>query len=54
MSAVPVDGVAWMVTGIELPSAPVHPQAFTVYYADGVNVLARIGVADRSDVPLWD
>ncbi|WP_412542457.1 transglycosylase domain-containing protein [Longispora sp. K20-0274] len=50
--ALPADGVAWLVDATRVPPETVEPQASTVYYSDGVTVLARIGVQDRSDVPL--
>ncbi|MEV6525676.1 transglycosylase domain-containing protein [Longispora sp. NPDC051575] len=50
--ALPVDGVLWLVDETRVPPEPDRPQASTLYYSDGVTVLARIGVEDRSDVPL--
>jgi membrane peptidoglycan carboxypeptidase len=45
--------VAWgYVASTELPPDPVPPQASVFYYRDGVTVLARVGVTDRTDVPL--
>jgi membrane peptidoglycan carboxypeptidase len=44
-------GVAY-VASIDLPPEPKAPQASVLYYRDGVTVLARLGVTDRTDVPL--
>ncbi|GIJ47709.1 hypothetical protein Val02_45950 [Virgisporangium aliadipatigenens] len=34
------------------PADPPSPRASTLYYADGVTAFARVGVVDRTDVPL--
>lgn len=39
---------------VPLPADPFQPQQSTLYYSDGHTVLARIGVVDRTDVPLRD
>lgn len=44
--------VGWYASTVELPADPTGPQASTLYYRDGTTVLARVGVADRTDVPL--
>jgi membrane peptidoglycan carboxypeptidase len=44
-------GVAY-VASVDLPPEPDPPQASVLYYRDGTTVLARIGVTDRTDVPL--
>lgn len=43
---------AGYVASVPLPADPVRPQASTLYYSDGRTILARIGVTDRTDVPL--
>ncbi|WP_344318601.1 transglycosylase domain-containing protein, partial [Actinocatenispora thailandica] len=43
--------VGWAV-GLPLPADPVQPQQSVLYYSDGHTVLARIGVVDRTAVPL--
>jgi membrane peptidoglycan carboxypeptidase len=37
---------------VPLPADPVIAQASVLYYSDGQTVLARVGVNDRTDVPL--
>jgi membrane peptidoglycan carboxypeptidase len=39
---------------VPLPADPFQPQQSTLYYSDGHTVLARIGIVDRTDVPLRD
>jgi membrane peptidoglycan carboxypeptidase len=39
-------------SGIPLPGDPKGPQASVLYYSDGHTVLARLGVANRTDVAL--
>lgn len=43
---------AWLFSLVQLPADPTQPQASVMLYADGTTVLARIGLADRSDVRL--
>jgi membrane peptidoglycan carboxypeptidase len=44
---------AWgYVASVDVPPDPAPPQASVLYYRDGKTVLARIGTADRTDVPL--
>jgi hypothetical protein len=45
-------GGAVFVASVALPPQPVVPQASTIYYSDGRTVLARVGITDRTDVPL--
>ncbi|HWS34057.1 MAG TPA: hypothetical protein VN408_15100, partial [Actinoplanes sp.] len=40
------------VASVDLPPDPAPPQASVLYYRDGKTVLARIGLADRTDVRL--
>ncbi|MGA5300310.1 transglycosylase domain-containing protein [Nucisporomicrobium flavum] len=40
------------VASVDLPPDPAPPQASVLYYRDGHTVLARIGLADRTDVSL--
>jgi membrane peptidoglycan carboxypeptidase len=40
------------VDSVPLPDDPAAPQASVLYYRDGHTILARVGVADHSDVPL--
>ncbi|MCA2213313.1 transglycosylase domain-containing protein [Jidongwangia harbinensis] len=40
------------VAAIDVPPDPAPPQASVLYYRDGRTVLARIGTANRTDVPL--
>jgi len=40
------------VESVSLPADPPAPQASVLYYRDGHTILARVGVADHSDVPL--
>ncbi|MEV4703321.1 transglycosylase domain-containing protein [Actinoplanes sp. NPDC049316] len=40
------------VASVDLPPDPVPPQASVLYFRDGHTVLARIGLADRTDVSL--
>jgi membrane peptidoglycan carboxypeptidase len=40
------------VESVPLPSAPIEPQASTLYFRDGTTILARVGTVDHSDVPL--
>jgi membrane peptidoglycan carboxypeptidase len=40
------------VDSVPLPDDPVVPQASELYYSDGRTVLARVGVGNRTDVPL--
>jgi len=44
--------VSGYVAGLDMPPDPVPPQASVLYYRDGRTVLARIGMADRTDVGL--
>ena len=44
--------VSGYVAGLDMPPDPVPPQASVLYYRDGHTVLARIGMADRTDVQL--
>lgn len=46
-----IGGVVF-VNSVPLPKQPAVPQASTLYYNDGRTVLARVGVTDRTDVPL--
>src|SRR5690349_9506032 len=39
-------------SAVALPADPVVAQASVLYYRDGRTVLARVGVNDRTDVPL--
>ncbi|MGI5152359.1 transglycosylase domain-containing protein [Plantactinospora sp. CA-294935] len=45
-------GLGWYVRSIPLPDDPRPVQASILYYRDGRTILARVGVADRTDVPL--
>ena len=47
-----VVAAAGYVVSVDLPPDPVPPQASVLYYRDGHTVLARIGIADRTDVTL--
>jgi membrane peptidoglycan carboxypeptidase len=40
------------IASVDLPDAPLRPQASVLYYRDGRTVLARVGVTGHSDVPL--
>jgi membrane peptidoglycan carboxypeptidase len=40
------------IASVDLPAAPSSPQASVLYHRDGRTVLARVGVADHTDVPL--
>ncbi|WP_236718009.1 transglycosylase domain-containing protein [Actinoplanes sp. TFC3] len=40
------------VESVPLPSAPIEPQASTLYFRDATTILARVGTVDHSDVPL--
>ena len=40
------------VDSVPLPGDPPDPQASVLYYRDGRTILARVGTADHSDVPL--
>ncbi|HEX8346891.1 MAG TPA: transglycosylase domain-containing protein, partial [Actinoplanes sp.] len=40
------------VASVEFPPDPVPPQASVLYYRDGRTVLLRVGIDDRTDVPL--
>jgi len=44
--------VVWLFSTIDLPDEPLRPQASVILYADGSTVLARVGITDRTDVPL--
>lgn len=39
-------------SGVQLPDDPEAPQASVLYYRDGTTILARVGVTNRTDVPL--
>ncbi|WP_281260430.1 transglycosylase domain-containing protein [Pseudosporangium ferrugineum] len=58
MAAVALTALALGITGagyvssVDLPPDPMAPQASVLYYRDGRTVLARIGLADRTDVRL--
>ncbi|MGI5213515.1 transglycosylase domain-containing protein [Plantactinospora sp. CA-290183] len=45
-------GLAWYARSVPLPADPSPVQASVLYYRDGTTILARVGVADRTDVPL--
>ncbi|MGC9670912.1 transglycosylase domain-containing protein [Planosporangium sp. 12N6] len=45
-------GVAGYAASVPLPADPVIDQASVLYYRDGHTVLARVGVNNRTDVPL--
>ncbi|MDG6101583.1 transglycosylase domain-containing protein [Dactylosporangium aurantiacum] len=40
------------IASVDLPDAPLRPQASVLYYRDGHTVLARVGVTSHRDVPL--
>jgi membrane peptidoglycan carboxypeptidase len=46
--------VELFIASVDLPAAPVAPQASVLYYRDGHTVLARVGVTDHNDVRLDD
>jgi membrane peptidoglycan carboxypeptidase len=48
----PVTAAGGYAASVPLPDDPFQPQQSTLYYADGHTVLARIGIVDRTDVPL--
>ncbi|AEV86425.1 glycosyl transferase family protein [Actinoplanes sp. SE50] len=52
VNVVLVLAAAGYVWSVDLPADPAPPQASVLYYRDGQTVLARIGLADRTDVPL--
>jgi membrane peptidoglycan carboxypeptidase len=47
-----VGAVAAYADSVPLPNEPQVPQASVLYYRDGSTVLARLGVANRTDVPI--
>ena len=62
MSLVSITTLVLVLTGtvtayadqIPLPNDPNVPQASVLYYNDGRTVLARLGISNRTDVPLTD